>query len=65
MQQQKSLIITETGWSLPVTVSTAQKLLMKLFLKITPKILTKAPTLYANTEKQGWANRRKVRFTQS
>lgn len=56
---------TEAVWSLPVTVSAVQKLLGKLFLKITPKILTKAPILHANTENQGWEKRRKVRFTQA
>lgn len=40
----------EAIWSLPFMVSTVQKLLMKLFFKITPKILTKAPTLYGNRE---------------
>lgn len=56
---------TEAVWSLPVTVSAVQKLLGKLFLKITPKSLTKAPILHANTENQGWEKRRKVRFTQA
>lgn len=56
---------TEAVWSLPVMVSIVQKLLGKLFLKITPKILTKVPILHANTENQGWGKRRKVRFMQA
>lgn len=51
----------EAIWSLPFMLSIVQKLLIKLCLKTTPKISTKAATLHVSRENRGGENTRKAR----
>ena len=55
----------EAIWSLPFMLSIVQKLLIKLCLKTTPKISTKAATLHVSRENRGGENTRKARFRQA